>query len=218
MVAVTDTGTGMTSRRVAGRAFEPFFTTKEVGKGTGLGLSMVYGLPSNLAGLMQIALRTGARHRRQAVLSPIEAASQVKRRRHAERSAGARRPDSETILLVEDDDMVRGYVEGELQDARLPRRRDASNAPAALELLRRPGEDPPSVHRRRDARWHVRNRSSPSRPSGCCHDLKMLLHLRLSHAESRRRDRRRTAVARLRILNKAPYRRNDLAAMLRARS
>lgn len=53
MIAVTDTGEGMTPE-VAARVFEPFFTTKPVGKGSGLGLPQVLGLAKQLGGGVEI--------------------------------------------------------------------------------------------------------------------------------------------------------------------
>jgi signal transduction histidine kinase/CheY-like chemotaxis protein len=133
MVAVTDTGTGMTAE-VASRAFEPFFTTKDVGKGTGLGLSMVYGFVQQSGGSMQIHSEPG----QGAVVKlffPRVAGSQ----KSAAPSAGqfATPAGSETILVVEDDDMVRAYVEGELKTLGY-RVIVTRNAPAALEVLRGP--------------------------------------------------------------------------------
>lgn len=58
VIAVTDTGTGM-SEETRLRAIEPFFSTKGIGKGTGLGLSMAHGLVSQLGGALTIQSGTG---------------------------------------------------------------------------------------------------------------------------------------------------------------
>ena len=152
MVAVTDTGTGMTAD-VAGRAFEPFFTTKEVGKGTGLGLSMVYGFAQQSGGSMQICSEPGDGTAVK-LFFPRVGTPQASTAPSAGQQATP--SGSETILVVEDDDMVRGYVQGELRALgyRVIVTRDATRG---TRNIARPREDPPSVHGCRDARRHVRD-------------------------------------------------------------
>ncbi|HYH21616.1 MAG TPA: ATP-binding protein [Azospirillum sp.] len=101
-VSVSDTGCGM-APNVMARVFEPFFTTKEVGKGTGLGLPMVYGFVRRSGGHVK-------------VYSDVGVGTTV--RLYFPRQTAAERPDgpadrgeapprgTETVLVVEDDDLV----------------------------------------------------------------------------------------------------------------
>ncbi|MGY8639234.1 ATP-binding protein [Bradyrhizobium sp. 14AA] len=135
MIAVTDTGSGMTAE-VVSRAFEPFFTTKEVGKGTGLGLSMVYGFAQQSGGLVQLQSEPGQGSVVRLFFPRIATAP----REDAPRAERIVAPHGhETILVVEDDDMVRAYLENELRTLGY-RVIATSNGPAALDVLRQPGD------------------------------------------------------------------------------
>jgi len=105
MVAVSDTGTGM-SPSVAARAFEPFFTTKEVGKGTGLGLSMVHGFVKQSGGHIKIYSEEGHGTTIKLYLPRASGPSLAVSGAAAETIEGG----SERILLVEDDEQVREHV------------------------------------------------------------------------------------------------------------
>jgi len=113
MVRVTDTGRGMTAD-VQAHAFEPFFTTKEAGKGTGLGLSTVYGIVKQSGGtiLLDSVLGTGTTFR---IFLPV-VERRVPRVRQADATRQVSRP-TETILLVEDETVVRGLSRRTLQAA-----------------------------------------------------------------------------------------------------
>lgn len=111
-LAVTDTGTGM-APDVLKRAFEPFFTTKEVSKGSGLGLSMVYGFVAQSGGHVKIDSRSGSGTTVN-LWFPRGEAKQFEHHENAQ-SPGAMPTGSETILVVEDDPMVRSYVTDQLR-------------------------------------------------------------------------------------------------------
>ncbi|HZS41710.1 MAG TPA: PAS domain S-box protein [Polyangia bacterium] len=107
-LTVRDTGCGMTED-VRARIFEPFFTTKEVGKGTGLGLSIVYGVVEQSGGSITVETALGHGAAFHIWLPRVDAAPEpagAPEPRPAERSRGA-----EIILLVEDDEDVRDFVQ-----------------------------------------------------------------------------------------------------------
>ena len=106
MIAVSDTGTGMTDE-VVSRAFEPFFTTKDVGKGSGLGLSMVYGFAKQSHGHVKIYSEIG---RDTTIKLYIPRSNEGAALIVLPQDEGAAPTGREKILLVEDDDLVRDHV------------------------------------------------------------------------------------------------------------
>jgi PAS domain S-box-containing protein len=131
-IAVSDTGVGM-SKEVAEQAFEPFFTTKEVGQGTGLGLSQVYGFVKQSGGHVKIYSEPGQGTTVKIYLPRLVAAEAV-RDAAAAPAALSPRSHGETILVVEDDEDVRAYSAGVLQELGY-RVLTAADGEAALRLV-----------------------------------------------------------------------------------
>lgn len=102
MLAVSDTGTGMTPE-VKARVFEPFFTTKEIGKGTGLGLSTVYGIVKQHDGYIMAYSEPGKGTSFKIYLPRIASHEEAGRKKISENIVGGH----EQILVVEDDEGLR---------------------------------------------------------------------------------------------------------------
>jgi CheY-like chemotaxis protein len=106
MIAVSDSGVGIPTR-LLDKVFEPFFTTKDVGKGAGLGLSMVYGFVKQSNGHIKIYSEPG--HGTTVKLYLPQAAGAVEVLAAETGICDVERGD-ESILIVEDDALVREYV------------------------------------------------------------------------------------------------------------
>jgi len=130
MVAVADTGHGIPAD-IRDRVFEPFFTTKGVGRGTGLGLSMVYGFAKQTGGTVAIESEEG-RGTVVRLCLPRSVGEALARTGPVQAPAATR--GHETILVVEDDPLVQGYVIAQLGSLGY-RTLTASDGAAALALV-----------------------------------------------------------------------------------
>jgi two-component system cell cycle sensor histidine kinase/response regulator CckA len=133
LLEISDTGVGI-PRDIVGKIFEPFFTTKEVGKGTGLGLSTVYGIVKQSGGYIFADSRPG-QGATFSIYFPVHTAETPAAVKRAEaRDKPADLWGTGTILLVEDEDMVRTVAERALTRQGYTVL-TAEHGEAALELL-----------------------------------------------------------------------------------
>src|SRR4051812_20572539 len=109
-LSVTDTGCGI-SANVLGKVFEPFFTTKEVGKGTGLGLSTVYGIVKQSGGFIFADSKVGEGTQFVIYLPVHKEDASAAKARKADKPKEDELWGSGTVLLVEDEPMVRAVAE-----------------------------------------------------------------------------------------------------------
>ena len=129
VLTVSDTGRGMTAGELA-RAFEPFYTTKPVGEGTGLGLSMVYGMARQSGGTVTLESEEGRGTAARLYLPVAVPAGGPGGRAAAAAPAGS----GETILVVDDDDLVRAIAARTLSEHGYVVR-EAKSGAEALEAL-----------------------------------------------------------------------------------
>jgi hypothetical protein len=104
LLSISDTGCGM-SPEVQAHLFEPFFTTKESGKGTGLGLSNVYGVVKQSGGDISVVTAVGSGTTFDVYLPRFEARADEEESTQMATPAGD--GGNETVLLVEDEELVR---------------------------------------------------------------------------------------------------------------
>ncbi|MEW6775107.1 MAG: PAS domain-containing protein [Bdellovibrionota bacterium] len=110
---VRDTGCGM-DRETLSRIFEPFYTTKKAGKGTGLGLSTVYGIVKQSGGRIAVESDIGKGTAFKIYLPCYESSASVAE--NGKLPAAGPSTGRETILVVEDDPMVRRLVKEALRE------------------------------------------------------------------------------------------------------
>lgn len=107
-VAVTDTGIGM-DRETQAKIFEPFFTTKGLGQGTGLGLSMTYGFVRQSDGFVHVDSEVGKGTSFMLYMPRLEK-DEAEEELSAPQDVTCDAKPGETVLVVEDDQVVRGLV------------------------------------------------------------------------------------------------------------
>ena len=153
LVEVTDTGTGIPSE-IIDRVFEPFFSTKEVGKGTGLGLSTVYGIVKQTGGFVFLESELGkgstfriflprhvaATEEPTPLATAQDGATTPGGPREAAKPAAADDTGQGTILLVEDEEVLRGLNARGLSSRGYTVLQAANGAEAIEAFDRHPGQ------------------------------------------------------------------------------
>jgi PAS domain S-box-containing protein len=130
MIAVSDTGSGIPPALLE-RVFEPFFTTKEVGRGTGLGLSMVFGFVKQSGGHVKIYSEQGHGTSVKIYLPRATGLQQTAAEALVSATIEGGR---ETVLVVEDDTLVRRYVMTQIESLGYSTL-EAANASDALRFI-----------------------------------------------------------------------------------
>jgi signal transduction histidine kinase/CheY-like chemotaxis protein len=133
MIAVSDTGEGIPANLIE-KVFEPFFTTKDVGKGSGLGLSMVYGFVKQSNGHIKIYSEEGHGTTVKLYLPQAAGVASVAEAVVADAGICGFERSDKSILIVEDDALVREYVVTQIKNLGY-QTLAASNAAEALVII-----------------------------------------------------------------------------------
>ncbi len=130
MIAVSDTGSGIPAANLE-KVFDPFFTTKEVGKGTGLGLSMVFGFVKQSGGHIKIYSEES---HGTSIKIYLPRSSGLRQTATEAPLASPVEGGDETVLIVEDDALVRNYVISQIGSLGYTTL-EAANAAEALNII-----------------------------------------------------------------------------------